>query len=42
MGAIKPDNNGADQVGQSFKMINPTEMKNLLTKGLGPKIKSIV
>ena len=31
-----------DGVAQSFKMMDPTQLKTLLTRGLGPKVNSVM
>ena len=31
-----------DGVAQSFKMMDPTQLKSLLTRGLGPKVQSVM
>ena len=31
-----------DGVAQSFKMMDPTQLKALLTRGLGPKVHSVI
>ena len=41
-GGIANDIQPQDNNGQAFKMIDPTELKKLLTKGMGPKIQSIL
>ena len=37
-----PNNGSEDNVAKSFKMMDPTQLKALLTRGLGPKIQSVM
>ena len=39
---MQADMQPQDGNGQAFKMIDPTELKKLLSKGLGPKVNSVL
>mmetsp|Transcript_10670 Transcript_10670/g.13231 ORF Transcript_10670/g.13231 Transcript_10670/m.13231 type:complete len:122 (+) Transcript_10670:23-388(+) len=40
--AQAPNTMSEDGVAKSFKMMDPTHLKALLTRGLGPKIQSVI